>query len=84
MDPGPYIVASPENTYPRGKHGEIKVHRSNACTITFFVTRLIINKINKVQWVDFKVERSRERDTYRLPRLDKPLNVPDWIDVISL
>ena len=29
--PGPYIVTSPENTYPRGKHGEIKVHRSNAC-----------------------------------------------------
>ena len=26
-----YIVTSPENTYPRGKHGEIKVHRSNAC-----------------------------------------------------
>ena len=24
-----YIVTSPENTYPRGKHGEIKVHRSN-------------------------------------------------------
>jgi hypothetical protein len=22
----------------------------------FFVTRLIINKINKVQWVDFKLE----------------------------
>ena len=30
VDPGPYIVTSPENTYPRGKHGEIKVHRSNA------------------------------------------------------
>ena len=26
-----YIVTSPENTYPRGKHEEIKVHRSNAC-----------------------------------------------------
>ena len=27
------------------------------CTLdTFFVTRLIINKINKVQWVDFKLE----------------------------
>ena len=25
-------------------------------TQTFFVTRLIINKINKVQWVDFKLE----------------------------
>ena len=24
--------------------------------ILFFVTRLIINKINKVQWVDFKLE----------------------------
>ena len=23
---------------------------------TFFVTRLIINKINKVQWMDFKLE----------------------------
>ena len=22
---------TPENTYPRGKHGEIKVHRSSAC-----------------------------------------------------
>jgi hypothetical protein len=31
VDPGPYIVTSPENTYPRGKHGEIKVHRSNTC-----------------------------------------------------
>ena len=30
------------------------------------------------------MERSRERDTYRLSRLDKPLNVPDWIDVIWL
>ena len=30
VDPGPYIVTSPENRYPRGKHGEIKVHRSNA------------------------------------------------------
>ena len=26
-----YIVTSPENTYPRGKHGEINVHRSSAC-----------------------------------------------------
>jgi hypothetical protein len=30
------------------------------CTLdtiqTFFVTRLIINQINKVQWVDFKLE----------------------------
>ena len=25
-------------------------------TQTFFVTRLIINQINKVQWVDFKLE----------------------------
>jgi hypothetical protein len=25
-------------------------------TQTFFATRLIINKINKVQWVDFKLE----------------------------
>ena len=25
-------------------------------TQTFFVTRLIINKINKVQWVDFMLE----------------------------
>jgi hypothetical protein len=33
VDPGPYIVTSPENTYPRGKHGEIKVHRSNACVL---------------------------------------------------
>ena len=30
VDPGPYIVTIPENTYPCGKHGEIKVHRSNA------------------------------------------------------
>jgi hypothetical protein len=27
----PYIVTSPENTYPRGKNEEIKVHRSSAC-----------------------------------------------------
>jgi hypothetical protein len=25
-------------------------------TQTFFVTRVIINRINKVQWVDFKLE----------------------------
>jgi hypothetical protein len=25
------MVTSPENTYPRGKHGEIKIHRSSAC-----------------------------------------------------
>ena len=31
VDPGPYIVTSPENMDPRGRHGEIKVHRSNAC-----------------------------------------------------
>ena len=31
VDPGSYIATSPENTYPRGKHGGIKVHRSNAC-----------------------------------------------------
>jgi hypothetical protein len=31
VDPGLYIVTSPENTYPRGKHGEIKAHRSNVC-----------------------------------------------------
>jgi hypothetical protein len=34
---------------------------SSLCTLDtihrlFFVTRLIINKINKVQWVDFKLE----------------------------
>ena len=34
VDPWLYIVTSPENTYPRGKHGEIKVHRSNACVYT--------------------------------------------------
>ena len=34
VDPGPYIVTSPENMYPRGKHGEIKVYRSNACVST--------------------------------------------------
>jgi hypothetical protein len=33
VDSGPYIVTSLENTYPRGKHGEIKVHRSNACDL---------------------------------------------------
>jgi hypothetical protein len=27
-------------------------------TQTFFVTRLIINKINKVQWVDFKLKNA--------------------------
>ena len=35
-----YIVTSPENTYPRGKHGEIKVHRSNACG--YFNTTIIV------------------------------------------
>ena len=30
VDPGPRNT-SPENMYPRGKHGEIKVHRSSAC-----------------------------------------------------
>jgi hypothetical protein len=30
------------------------------------------------------MERSRERDTYSAWRVDKPLNVPDWIDVIWL
>ena len=25
----------PENTFPRGKHGEIKVHRSSACVIYY-------------------------------------------------
>ena len=39
VDPGPYIVTIPENTYPGGKHGEIKVHRSNACgfDVSFYV-----------------------------------------------
>jgi hypothetical protein len=34
------------------------MHKSTLDTIhrLFFVTRLIINKINKVQWVDFKLE----------------------------
>jgi hypothetical protein len=32
VDPGPYIANIPENTYPLGKHGEIKVHRSNTCS----------------------------------------------------
>jgi hypothetical protein len=40
VDPGPYIVASPENTYPRGKHWEAKVHRSNACA--FYVQHLTV------------------------------------------
>ena len=40
VDPGPYIVTSPENTYPRGKHGEIKVHRSNACDMSWVRARL--------------------------------------------
>ena len=31
----PYIATSPENTYPRAKHGEIKVHRSIACVISW-------------------------------------------------
>jgi alkyl hydroperoxide reductase subunit AhpC len=40
--------------------GSVSV-RHTLCTLDtihrlFFVTRLIINKINKVQWVDFKLE----------------------------
>ena len=27
VDPGPYIVTIPENTYPRGKHGEMSIGR---------------------------------------------------------
>ena len=34
VDPGPNVITSPENTYPRGKHGENKVHRSSACAIS--------------------------------------------------
>jgi len=30
------------------------------------------------------MECNREINTYRLKRLGKPLNVPDWIDVIWL
>jgi hypothetical protein len=30
------------------------------------------------------MEESRDLDTYRLKRLGKSLNVPDWIDVILL
>jgi hypothetical protein len=30
------------------------------------------------------MERSRERDTYRILRLENTLNVPDWIDLILL
>ena len=40
VDPGPYIVTSPENTYLSGKHGEIKVHRSNACDMSWVRARL--------------------------------------------
>ena len=28
-------VTSPENTYPRGKHREIKVHRSSSCDVLY-------------------------------------------------
>jgi hypothetical protein len=35
----PYIVTSPENTYPRGKHGEIKVHRSSACVWSYIKSK---------------------------------------------
>jgi hypothetical protein len=38
----------------RGKHFNTLYFRYY--TQIFFVSRLIINKINKVQWVDFKLE----------------------------
>jgi hypothetical protein len=34
VDPGPYIVTIPENTYPRGKHGEMSIGRKTSdCTV---------------------------------------------------
>jgi hypothetical protein len=46
MDPGSYIVTSPDNTYPRGKHGEIKVHRSNACGLNVFQTSFMLDLLS--------------------------------------
>jgi hypothetical protein len=43
VDPGPYIVTSPENTYPRGKHGESKLHRSNACDLNNISSNALTN-----------------------------------------
>ena len=40
----PYIVTSPENTYPCGKHGEIKVHRSSACVISLWNNRTKVTR----------------------------------------
>ena len=45
VDPGPrnrgptlLLHTSPENTYPRGKHGEIKVHQSSACEFVWMIS----------------------------------------------
>ena len=46
----PYIVTSPENTYPRGKHGENKVHRSSACGL-YYRKAVIIPAFNRVTMV---------------------------------
>ena len=41
VDPGP-TNRSPENTYPRGKHVEIKVHRSSACVFDYTIYYIFI------------------------------------------
>jgi hypothetical protein len=47
------IVTSPENTYPRGKHGEINVHRSSACE----QNRLMIAymEVHDMKWLTLHV-----------------------------
>ena len=49
VDPGPYTVTSPENTYPRGKHGEIKVHRSNACVRKYEKSTMSLKGISRFE-----------------------------------
>ena len=44
-----YIVTSPENTYPRGKHEEIKVHRSNACGF-YIISKKLQKQKTKSLW----------------------------------
>jgi hypothetical protein len=43
-------------------------------THTFFVTRLIINQINKVQWVDFKLENVLKNKGAETPKGLRPID----------
>ena len=55
----PYIVTSPENTYPRGKHGKIKVHRSSACDKTGLTVSNLVCLTHS--WNNFHQVRSKSK-----------------------